>query len=62
VDNLVFSIERESHPPVGESSVLDIRVNGFRLQERVQAVEATQATGDAEESIPSGYIGVAFAA
>ena len=58
MDHVVFSVERETHPPVGEWTVLDIRVNGSRLQEMVQAVEASQATGDAEASVPGGYMGL----
>ncbi len=58
MDHVVFSVERETHPPVGEWSVLDIRINGSRLQELVRDIEATQATGDAGDGVPGDYMGL----
>jgi hypothetical protein len=58
VDHVEFSVERETHDPVGEWTVLDIRVNGSRLQEIVRTVEASQANEDDEEDVPGGYMGL----
>jgi hypothetical protein len=58
VDHVLFSVERETHLPIGEWTVLDIRLNGSRLQEMVRAVEASQATGSAKESTPGAYMGL----
>ena len=58
MDQVVFSVERETHPPVGQWTVLDIRVNGSRLQELVRVVEASRATGGAEPSVPGKYMGL----
>jgi hypothetical protein len=58
VDHVVFSVERETHLPIGEWVVLDIRVNGSRLQEMVRAVEASQATGNAKDGVPGRYMGL----
>lgn len=60
MDSVAFSVARELHPPIGEWTVLDIRVNGSRLQEIVRAVEANQGTGDAEKNAPApgAYMGL----
>jgi hypothetical protein len=47
MDEADFVVRSEHHPPVGHWSVLDVRVNGVRLQELVKkAVEAQSTNTD----------------
>ena len=47
MDEVDFVVRSEHHPPIGYWSVLDVRVNGVRLQELVtSALEAQSTHGD----------------
>ena len=47
MDEVDFVVRSEHHPPIGYWSVLDVRVNGVRLQELVtNALEAQSTHGD----------------
>ena len=47
MDEVDFVVRSEHHPPIGYWSVLDVRVNGARLQELVtSALEAQSTHGD----------------
>ncbi len=58
MDEVDFVVRAEHHPPVGHWLILDIRVNGARLQEMVQhAVQA--GTTRQSTAVPAGpYMGL----
>jgi hypothetical protein len=58
VDEIEFSVERELHLPIGEWTVLDIRINGHRLQEMVKEVETRTSSGLDGTGVPGDYMGL----
>ena len=58
MDHVSFSVRRERHPPTGEWTVLDIRINGVRLQEMVRATEIGPATAAGRPEDAGDYMGL----
>jgi hypothetical protein len=58
MDKVDFAVRAEHHPPVGYWSVLDVRVNGVRLQELVKESVEGQSP-NADTVVPGGdYMGL----
>lgn len=57
MDEIVFVVRSERHPPAGYWSVLDVRVNGVRLQELVHTAEL-ESTHRPAGSSTAQYMGL----
>jgi hypothetical protein len=58
VDKVEFRLERETLPPAGESAVVDILVNGTRLQEMARDAEALYAAAEGCPERAGQYAGL----
>ncbi len=58
MDVVEFKLRRERHPPVGEWTVVDILVNGVRLQDMVRQAEAPFAAAAGDPELAGGYMGM----
>ena len=57
MDEIVFVVRSEHHPPVGYWSVLDVRINGVRLQELVHTAQV-ESTYQPAGSSKAAYMGL----
>src|SRR3954463_13670943 len=58
VDAVEFVVRAERHPPVGEWRLLDIRVNGARLQELVDRALRGRRPPEVAEADVGPYMGL----
>ena len=58
MDEIEFSVERELHLPIGEWTVLDIRINGHRLQAMAKEVETRASSSLNGPRVPGDYMGL----
>lgn len=57
LDKIVFVVRSEHHGPVGNWNVLDVRINGVRLQELVHKAQV-ESTNRAAGSSNAAYMGL----
>lgn len=58
MDKVEFRLERQTVPPAGESTVIDILVNGTRLQELARDAEALYAAAEGRPERAGLYVGL----